>query len=74
LGFYITKAQSYYKAAELYRKACDMGDTYGCYNLGVLYENGQGVRQSHAKAAKLYKKSCDMRLELGCKNYARLNK
>lgn len=51
-----------------------MGDTYGCYNLGVLYENGQGVRQSHAKAAKLYKKSCDMRLELGCKNYARLNK
>ena len=36
----------YQKAAELYQKACDSGEAFGCTSLGFLYENGQGVRQN----------------------------
>jgi len=31
----------------------------GCANLGVLYDNGQGVTQDKAKAAALYGQACD---------------
>ncbi len=39
---YFSKALNFYsngkyiKAAELFKKACDLGDTDGCYNLRVL--------------------------------------
>ena len=49
----------YHKAAELLKKACDSGAALGCYNLGVLYDNGQGVKQNYHKAAELYQKACD---------------
>ena len=58
--------QSYFKAAKLYRKACN--------NLGVLYRNGQGVRQSSAKSKRLLGKACDGGEDIGCENYAILNK
>ena len=49
----------YQKAAQLYQKACDSGSAMGCSNLGVLYEDGQGVKQNYQKAAQLYQKTCD---------------
>ena len=58
----------YQKAAELYQKACDGESARGCYNLGILYEDGQGVKQNYQKAAQLYKKACDGESAGGCHN------
>ena len=68
------KKQDYLKAVKLYAKSCDGGDTEGCYNLGVMYLNGQGVKQSNSKARELFGKACDGGHIDGCKNYAIMNK
>ena len=47
------------KAVQLFQKACDGGDASGCSDLGVLYANGQGVKQDYFKAVELYQKACD---------------
>jgi tetratricopeptide (TPR) repeat protein len=49
----------YAEALPLFRKACDGENLIGCYNLGVLYANGQGVDQDFARARSLYQKACD---------------
>ncbi len=56
-----------------YQKACDSGNAEGCYNLGVAYNNGQGVKQDFYTAKQYYGKTCDLGLQLGCDNYRRLN-
>ena len=38
-------AQDQRKAAVLFQKACDGGAAEGCFNLGVMYANGEGVNQ-----------------------------
>ena len=58
----------YQKAAQLYQKACDSGEAGGCFGLGLLYKNGQGVNQDYQKAAQLYQKACDSGVALGCSN------
>ena len=58
----------YQKAAQLYQKTCDSGIAEGCYNLGVLYADGQGVNQDYQKAAQLYQKACDGGDAEGCYN------
>ncbi|WP_314991161.1 tetratricopeptide repeat protein [uncultured Campylobacter sp.] len=63
----------YQKAAELYQKACDSGEAFGCTSLGFLYENGQGVKQNFSTAKQYYGKACDLGLRLGCGDYRRLN-
>ncbi|MFC2750707.1 MAG: hypothetical protein ACFN38_06265 [Campylobacter sp.] len=45
LGVEAYNQGDYQKAAQLYQKACDTGEAGGCNNLGVLYRNGQGVKQ-----------------------------
>lgn len=61
------------KAAELYQKACDSGNAGGCFKLGYLYKNGQGVRQNFSTAKQYYGKACDLGLQVGCDNYRKLN-
>ena len=61
-------------ATTLFKKACDAGDAKGCHNLGVLYDDGRGVKQDYFKASTFYKKACDGGDADGCKNYAILNK
>lgn len=63
------KKQDYLKAMKFYTKSCDGGDTEGCYNLGIMYLNGQGVKQSNSKARELFGKACDGGHIDGCKNY-----
>ena len=43
-----------------YRKAADLGDALGMYNLGVCYEHGNGVPKDGAEAAKWYRKAADL--------------
>jgi len=40
------------------QKRCDGGEARGCYNLGLMYYKGEGVRQDKVKAAELYTKAC----------------
>ena len=56
----------YQKAAQLYQKACDSGEAFGCSILGVLYKNGQGVNQDYQKAAELFLKACNSGEAFGC--------
>jgi hypothetical protein len=70
-----TKAFKDYKNAQkLFTKACDGGDAVGCYNLGLMYFNGQGVKQSKSLALKYFAVSCDMKYENACYNYTVLKK
>ena len=36
----------YKTAVKYFEKACNGGEVKGCYNLGVMYENGYGVKQA----------------------------
>lgn len=65
--------QDYAKAAELWKKACDMKYGGACNNLGVLYNDGLGVRQNSSTAKQYYGKACDFGEQLGCNNYKLLN-
>lgn len=57
-----------------YQKACDGGDAGGCFNLGVSYAKGLGMKQDYFKAKELFGKACDGGYAGGCYNYAILNK
>ena len=50
------------------QKACDDGNAISCFNLGLLYDEGRGVRQDYKKASELYSKACDMGYAGGCYN------
>lgn len=43
-----------------------------CLLVGLLYEEGKGVRQDYAKAVEYYKKGCDLGYALPCKRLADL--
>lgn len=73
LGIEAYEKGDYQKAGQLYQKACDGGNADGCYNLGVAYNNGRGVKQDFYTAKQYYGKACDLGLQLGCDNYRRLN-
>ena len=66
-------SQDYYKAHELYKKACDMKYGAACNNLGWLYSSGLGVKQNRSTAKQYYGKACDLGEQLGCDNYKLLN-
>ncbi|GAA8384650.1 hypothetical protein HpBT220_04100 [Helicobacter pylori] len=40
LGMLSYDKQDFSKARKYFEKACDLNDSSGCKNLGVLYENG----------------------------------
>lgn len=66
--------QDYHKAAELYKKACDMKSSGGCLLLGYLYYAGKGVRQNISTAKQYYGKTCDLGNQMGCLLYEKHNK
>ena len=67
-GYKEQQKGNYKKDIELYTKACDGGHMSGCYNLALLYKNGQGVRQDYKKANELWSKACDGGDMGGCYN------
>ena len=65
--------QDYAKAAELWKKACDMKLGIACGYLGALYGKGEGVRQDKSIAKQYFGKACDLGNQLGCDDYRTLN-
>lgn len=56
------------KAVKLWSKACDDNDMDGCFILGLMYYDGEGVIQNKQKAVKLYTKACDSNFMRACLN------
>lgn len=56
----------YSKAAEAFTRSCDGGNAKGCFELGKLYENGQGMAQNKYRASTLYAQACRGGESLGC--------
>lgn len=50
---------NYQKAYELWLPLAEQGLVVAQYNLGVMYENGQGVKQDYQQAAKWYQKAAE---------------
>ena len=46
-------------AAKTYRKLAERGDVVAQYNLGVMYDRGQGVPQDYAEAMRWYRLAAD---------------
>ena len=68
LGLEAYSKGDYNKAVEIFTKTCNDGNNGNCYNLGLLYINGQGVKQDYNKAAKLYEKACNGEIIQACYN------
>jgi uncharacterized protein len=47
--------QDYAEAVKWYRLAAEQGNANAQYNLGVMYDNGDGVVQDYAEAVKWYR-------------------
>lgn len=60
--------EEYIKAANLFAEACNKGNTDGCFNLGQMYDQGEGVVENDVKAVELYTKACNTRDFQGCYN------
>ena len=50
---------NYAGAVNMQTLTCDQGDPVGCFNLGGLYEAGQGVPRHLPTARRYYEKACD---------------
>jgi hypothetical protein len=50
-------AKDYAEAGKWYRKAAEAGVTSAEYNLGVMYDLGQGVERNYPEALKWYRKA-----------------
>ncbi|WP_154466089.1 tetratricopeptide repeat protein [Helicobacter pylori] len=66
LGIKSYEKQDFSKARKYFEKACDLNNGRGCSNLGVLYQNGQGVEKDLTKAAYLYSRACELKDGWGC--------
>ncbi|MCI5969057.1 hypothetical protein [Helicobacter sp.] len=54
-----------------FKKACEVAQ--GRSNLGLMYVEGEGVRQNLKIAKEYFGKVCDLGLEEGCEGYKILN-
>ncbi|OQA34996.1 MAG: Beta-lactamase HcpA precursor [Betaproteobacteria bacterium ADurb.Bin341] len=48
------------------QRACDQGVAAGCFNVGLMYEKGEGVGEDKKKAVQFYDKACSMGDADGC--------
>lgn len=60
----------YTEAATQFENACEHGNAKGCFQLGALYEKGDGVVQNKYKAVSLYTQACNGGETHGCSNIA----
>ena len=65
---------NYTDAAKFYEAGCNIGykknshEATNCFNLGLLYRKGQGVKQNDAQAAKFFEQACNGGVADGCYN------
>lgn len=59
--------KDYFKAFELYKKACELNNSTSCINLGSMLENGDGTKRDLKAAYFYYEKACNLENGYGCK-------
>ena len=64
---------NYSEAFKFCSVAAEQGDAEAQFNLGVMYDNGQGVRQNYTKAKEYFGLACDNKYQTGCDMYRKLN-
>ncbi|AHN41615.1 cysteine-rich Sel1 repeat protein [Helicobacter pylori] len=72
LGMLSYDRQDFSKARKYFEKACDLNNSWGCDNLGMSYEYGQGVEEDEIKAAQLYSKACELGHQNACESLKKL--
>ncbi len=68
-GYKEIRDQNYTNARVLWSKACEKGNAVGCYNIGLMYDYGDGVESDRKTADYFYKKACNMGSDRGCYDY-----
>ena len=58
-GFDASKRGDYATALREWQPLAEQGNAYAQHNLGIMYENGQGVPQDYAEAVKWYRKAAE---------------
>ena len=58
--------QSYEKALQYNKKACDLGVGIGCAGVGIVYYEGKDVKKDLNLAIKFVAKSCELKFGSGC--------
>ena len=61
-------------ALALLEKGCLAGDTFGCFNLGVIYERGEDVSEDRIRAAAYYRRACDRGDSEACQRLGAMQK
>jgi TPR repeat protein len=56
------------RAVQAYGRACDLGDSSACNNLGDALAYGEGASRDVERAAAFFDKSCHLGVPLGCAN------
>lgn len=74
LGSIFYDKNDFSKAFKWYTKAAELGNSDAMNNLGILYENGQGVEKSYHKAFEWYTKAADLGNDWALKNTGDLYK
>jgi TPR repeat protein len=52
--------QDYVRSVGYFSKACEVGNSNGCYMMGNLYWSGNGVEKNIAKSDEYFKRACSM--------------
>ncbi|MFB6263330.1 MAG: tetratricopeptide repeat protein [Bradymonadaceae bacterium] len=58
-------------AAELYRRACDRGDDYGCHNYAIALKRGRGVDRAPDRAKAYFEIACRRGVRAACRAIGR---
>ena len=67
------KQQNYQAAFPIFEEFAKQGNASSQFNLGLMYSQGQGVRQDSSKAKYYYDLACNNGYQLGCDNYRKLS-
>jgi len=59
VGYEAYQCGDYATALRIFRQLADQGDASAQFNLGLIYDKGQGVPQDYAVAVKWYRKAAD---------------
>jgi TPR repeat protein len=62
------------RSLALLEKGCNAGDTFGCFNLGAIYEGGDNVPKDTTRAAAYYRRACDRGDAEACQRLGALTK
>ncbi|MGI0440331.1 tetratricopeptide repeat protein [Helicobacter himalayensis] len=56
------------RALQLFAQSCDNGDVSSCYELGILYSNGENIKQDYHKSVSYYESACNAGYLPACNN------